>query len=173
MDNLSNDLEDVKNSITDLRNNIAGLLSSLQYEGGNVQQTFVPLRSSALEKTRGSSASQLHSPALNPAPTSPIYHHHYGAVEELPMESIVSSSANVGNTSVHVHHHNHNQKERKKRKSSKKTMDYTDHDHDDYDEEFCNIPEHEEMVRSSVNLRSLLKETLICFLVLFIAIVSK
>ena len=121
---------------------------SLPYEGGRTQQANVPLRPNMLEKiTEGSYAPQ-QAPMLDQVLSSPIHHHHYGKTDELPLETVISSTADMGNASVHVHHHNHNEKNKKKRKSGKKTVTYDD-DGDDGDDndKFCNIQEHEDMVR--------------------------
>ena len=140
-DKLANDLEGVKNSVVDLRNHVSDLLSSLPLEGGNPHETYSPLKPSAVESKQPYPPPQV--PNFNQHPSSQIHHHHYGVTHELPLETIVSSGASVGTSALHMHHYNHKEKNKKKRKTDKKTVRYED----DKDDEFCNIPEHEDMVR--------------------------
>ena len=141
MDNFSNQLEAVKNSVADLRGNVSYLLSSLPRDAETSHQVYTPLRPSVLKVTHGQSYEPAQGQTVRQGSTSPIHHHHYGGADELPLETIISSSTNMGNGSVHVHHHNNKGKSKKKRKDGKKSVSY-----DDDDDQYCNIPEHETMV---------------------------
>jgi len=140
LDKLANDFEAVKNSVVDLRNHVSDLLSSLPLEGGNSHETYSPLRPSAIESKQSYPPPQVSN--FNQHPSSQIHHHHYGVNDELPLETIVSSGASLGTNAFHMHHYNHKEKNKQKRKTGKKTVRYDD---DKEDDEFCNIPEHEEM----------------------------
>lgn len=110
---------------------------------------YTPLRPSVLEMTQGNAPPQEHS--TSQVTMSPIHHHHYGAADKVPLETIISGSMNMTNGPIHVHHHNENGKEKKKRRKGKKKVSYKDDDDDDDndgdDGEYCNIKEHRDAVK--------------------------
>eukprot|EP00112_Aurelia_sp_Birch-Aquarium-sp1_P009605 Seg2096.5 transcript_id=Seg2096.5/GoldUCD/mRNA.D3Y31 product="hypothetical protein" protein_id=Seg2096.5/GoldUCD/D3Y31 len=121
--------------------NASILLSS--WPGGGANQTY-PLTQSALKVQSPMGAQS--------APMSPVHHHHYGTKGDIPLETIVSSSAQP-NGGVHIHHHDGVDKKesRRKKKPSRKEVAYED--------EFCNVQDHEDMTHEVTALERRLRNS--------------
>ena len=128
LDDLSSQVEALKNCITNMTGNASILLSS--WPNGGTNQTY-PLTQSALKVQSPAGAAS--------GPMSSVHHHHYGTKGDIPLETIVNGSAQP-NGGVHIHHHNgaKSKGNKKKKKSSRKGVSYED--------EFCNVQDHEDMV---------------------------
>lgn len=139
---LSSQVEAIKHSLADLQSNVSYLLTSMPREGGNSQPSYTPLRPSVLEVTKGQTYIPQQRTPVGQNSMSTVHHYHYGAANDLFVEDIVSGNANVDKGSIYVHHHNEKEAEKKRKKGCKNNVSYDD------DYEFCNIPEHDNVVSS-------------------------
>eukprot|EP00795_Rhopilema_esculentum_P010644 gene10644-19386_t len=148
-EHLLHEVEVLKSSIANLQTNATAVLSSplQRLSARPTPQLYTPLRASALELNSNSL------PQSNgyQTPVSTVHHHHYGAEKGIPVENVLATTT-APNGSLHIHHLKDDlNKSKKKKRSQKKT--------DTYDDEYCNIAEHEDLSDHVNALESRLRDS--------------